>query len=195
GLGRSEMWKRFVAYCRIAAPVYFIFLLIDRAYNFYRFGSWTGTYLPIFAREMRAQDPTLPPNFPWSTPFYEGVLGALFKPEKSIFLFDPLLILALALAFLLWKRMPVAIRAYAIAVLFLLVAYISFYARYAYWAGDFAWGDRYVSTSVQMVAMLAVPLLVHYRGYIGRWMQAGGVRLISLNSGIQFAFFLFLVSL
>ena len=65
--------------------------LVERLYNFYRFGSLTETYLPIFARESRLQDPTLPANFPWSTPFHEGVLGALFKPEKSIFLFDPLL--------------------------------------------------------------------------------------------------------
>ena len=28
-----------------------------------------------------------------------------------------------------------------------------FYARYTYWAGDFAWGDRYVSTAVEMVAL------------------------------------------
>ena len=43
----------------------------------------------IFAKEQRLQDPTLPANFPWSTPFHEGFLGAFFKPEKSIFLFDP----------------------------------------------------------------------------------------------------------
>ena len=64
--------------------------MVERLYNFYRFGSLTQTYLPIFAREQRMQDPTLPANYPWSTPFHEGVLGALFKPEKSIFLFDPL---------------------------------------------------------------------------------------------------------
>jgi len=29
---------------------------------------------------------------------HEGVLGALFKPEKSIFLFDPLIVLAIVLS-------------------------------------------------------------------------------------------------
>ena len=51
-----------------------------------------------------AQDPTLPPTYPWSTPVHEGVLGALFKPEKSIFLFDPLLVLVIILLVILWKR-------------------------------------------------------------------------------------------
>ena len=55
------------------------------------------------------------------------------------------------------------LRAYAMTSLLLLAAYISFYARYTYWAGDFAWGDRYVSTAVELAAMLAVPLLLHYR--------------------------------
>ena len=38
----------------------------------------------------------------------------------------------------------------------LVAGYISFYARYTYWAGDFSWGDRYVSTAVQMVALLSL---------------------------------------
>ena len=86
----ATIWPRLIAYCKIAVPVYALFTLIERWYSYYRFGSWTQSYLPIFAREQRLQDPTLPANFPWSTPFHEGVLGALFKPEKSIFLFDPL---------------------------------------------------------------------------------------------------------
>jgi hypothetical protein len=88
-----ELWQRFLAYSKIAAPTYIFFLFLDRIYQFSRFGSFTNTYVSLFAQEQRLQDPTLPPNFPWSTPFHVGFLGALFKPEKSIFLFDPLLIL------------------------------------------------------------------------------------------------------
>jgi hypothetical protein len=163
GVHGRELWQRIFNYGKVAVPIYAGFGLIERWYNFYRFGSWTQTYLPIFTREQRLQDPTLPANFPWSTPFHEGVLGALFKPEKSIFLFDPLLVLALLLLIFLWKRLGAEVRAYAITSILLLAAYISFYARYTYWAGDFAWGDRYVSTAVEMVAFLAVPLLLRYR--------------------------------
>jgi hypothetical protein len=158
-----ELGQRLVAYCKVAAPVYAVFLMIDRLYQFYRFGSFTNTYVPLFAKEQRLQDPTLPANFPWSTPFHEGFLGALFQPEKSIFLFDPLLILAIVMLLVLWKRVSPEVRAYGVTSLLLLAGYICFYARYTYWAGDFAWGDRYVSTSVELAALLAVPLLLRLR--------------------------------
>jgi hypothetical protein len=160
-----ELWKRLAAYCRVAAPVYAFFLLIDRFYQFYRFGSFTNTYVSLFAKEQRLADPMLPPNFPWSTPFHEGFLGPLLRPEKSIFLFDPLLVLGILLLVLFWKSLTPEVRGYGLTSLLLLLGYICFYARYTYWAGDFAWGDRYVSTSVEMVALLAVPLLLRVRSH------------------------------
>ena len=186
-----KLWVRVIAYCKVTVPVYIFFGIIERFYSWYRFGSWTQTYIPIFARESRMQDPSLPANFPWSTPFHEGVLGALFKPEKSIFLFDPLLLLALLLFVLLWKRMAPESRAYAIASLLLLVGYICFYARYTYWAGDFAWGDRYVSTAVEMVALLSIPLLLRFRLQLAPWTRATGVILVALSFIIQIASLMF----
>ena len=180
-----DLWLRVLAYCKIALPIYAVFAVAERAYSFYRFGSWTQTYIPIFARVSREQDPTLPANFPWSTPFHEGVLGALFKPEKSIFLFDPLLILVLLLIAMTWRRLGVEVRAYAVSSLLLLAGYICFYARYTYWAGDFAWGDRYVSTAVEMVALLTLPLLLRYRANLGRWMWSVGIVLLVVSFIIQ----------
>ncbi len=182
-----ELWRRLLDYARVAAPVYFFFVLIDRVYQFYRFGSFTNTYVSLAAAAQRQQDPTLPPNYPWTTPFHEGFLGPLFKPEKSIFLFDPLLLLAIVMLALLWKRLAPGVRAYAAATLLLLIAYISFYARYFAWAGDFAWGDRYVSTTVELAALLAVPLLLRYREYVSKWMWRAGVALIAASLVIQIA--------
>ena len=156
GRGR-ELWSRAIAYCRVAIPVYIFFGLVERFYSWYRFGSWTQTYIPIFALESRMQDPSLPANFPWSTPLHEGILGALFKPEKSIFLFDPLLILALLMFAIAMEAHDTRGPRLRMSALLLLVGYICFYARYTYWAGDFAWGDRYVSTAVEMVALLSFP--------------------------------------
>jgi hypothetical protein len=186
GRGR-ELWQRFLPYCKVAAPVYAVFLLMDRLYQFYRFGSFTNTYLSTFAKEQRLADPTLPANFPWSTPFHEGFLGALFKPEKSIFLFDPLLVLAILLLVVLWRRLSPEVRAYGVTSLLLLLGYISFYARYTYWAGDFAWGDRYVSTSVELAALLAVPLLLRHRGDVRAWIWRAGIVLVATSLVIQLA--------
>ncbi len=186
------LWRRLIAYGKVAAPVYLFFLVLDRAYQFYRFGSFTNTYVTVAAREQRQIDPTLPANFPWSTPFHAGFLGPLFRPEKSIFLFDPLLVLAIFLLAWLWKRLTPELRAYGAASLLLLLAYICFYARYTYWSGDFAWGDRYVSTTVELVTLIAVPLLMRYRASLNReilgtaiW-RAGCV-LIAVSLTIQLA--------
>jgi hypothetical protein len=184
--GRA-LWQRLLAYCKIAVPVYAFFAIVERLYSFYRFESFTHSYIPIFARVSREQDPTLPAKFPWSTPFHEGVLGALFKPEKSIFLFDPVLILALVLLVLLWNRLDVEVRAYAVTSLLLVVGYISFYARYTYWAGDFAWGDRYVSTAVEMVALLALPLLLRFRTNLSPWIWRGAIAILMVSLIIQIA--------
>ena len=182
-----QLWRRSWEYARTALPVYVFFAIIERSYNFYRFCTWTGTYIPIFARERKALDPTLPANFPWSTPLHEGVLGALFKPEKSIFLFDPLLILSIVLLALLWKRLSGGVRAFGLTSLLLMAGYITFYARYTYWAGDFAWGDRYVSTSVEIAALLSVPLLLRFRASLWPWAWRGGIALIAISLVIQLA--------
>ena len=188
---RRELWHRLISYAKMAFPVYAAFFVIERLYSMYRFGSFTQTYIPIFAREMRAQDPTLPPNFPWSTPLHVGVLGALFQPEKSIFLFDPLLILALLLFIFLWKRMGAVVRAYVVTSLLLVLAYVFFYARYTYWSGDFAWGDRYVSTAVEMVVMLAVPLLLRHRITLPRWVWPASLAILAISFVIQIASLMF----
>ena len=182
-----ELWQRFAAYCKIAAPVYGFFFLVDRLYQFYRFGSFTNNYLSVFGKEQKMLDPTLPANFPWTNPFHRGFLDALFKPEKSIFLFDPLLVLAIVLLIVLWKRLSVEVRAYGVVSLLLALGYICFYASYYSWAGDFAWGDRYVSTAVEMAALLAVPLLLRHRGAVSGWIWRGGMALIAASLVIQIA--------
>jgi hypothetical protein len=39
------LWQRLLAYCKVAAPVYLFFLALDRVYQFYRYGSFTNTYV------------------------------------------------------------------------------------------------------------------------------------------------------
>jgi hypothetical protein len=173
-------------------PVYAVFLVIDRIYQYIRFGSWTTTYLTIFGREQRMLDPTLPANFPFNRGWFEGglqsgVLGPFFMPEKSIFLFDPIFPLALLLMALLWKRLSPAMRAFALATLAMLAAYVLFYARYDWWAGDFAWGDRYISSAVELTTLLAIPLLLRYRQTLGRTVWYLAMTITGISVAIQCA--------
>ncbi|MFY9531867.1 MAG: hypothetical protein WAR24_23430, partial [Candidatus Acidiferrales bacterium] len=182
---------RLVTYLKVAAPVYALFGLIDRAYQYHRFGSFFTTYVQIFAQEQKMRNPALPPAYPFETPFRVGFLGALIAPEKSIFLFDPLLVLTLIISVLLWKRFRPEIRAYVITSLLLLFAHISFYAKYTDWSGDFAWGDRYVSTAAQLVAFISVPLLLRHRKDVSRAVWRLGIALVAVSVVIQFSSVMF----
>jgi len=187
GIRGRALWSRCRIYVATALPVYAFFGLIDRLYQYHRFGSFFNTYIGVVARETRQRNPSLPTSYPFETPFHVGFFGALFAPEKSIFLFDPLLILMILLAVVAWKRFSPAVKAYAITVCILLFAYISFYARYTVWSGDFAWGDRYVSTTVEFVALLAVPLLLRYRSEIGPLVWTTGIAIIAISTAVQIA--------
>jgi hypothetical protein len=173
------------SYAVVAIPVFCLFGLLDRLYQFYRFGSFANTYAGLVAKEAIARDPSLSAKWPWTTPWHEGFLGALFKPEKSIFLFDPLIILALVLLVMHWRKLTPAVRAYSISACVMLLGYLSFYARYFAWAGDFAWGDRYVSTAVELVALMAIPLMLKYRREAGRTVWAMGIGLLAFSVVIQ----------
>src|SRR6202522_1044916 len=187
GVQGRALWKRCKAYIAIALPVYLFFGLLDRLYQVYRFGFGAVfvTYITIIGRETRMRNPSLPPNYPFETPWHVGFFGALFTPEKSIFLFDPLILLMILLCFVAWKRFSPDVKAYAIMSVPLLLAYMSFYARYTVWSGDFAWGDRYVSTTVELASLLAVPLLMRHRDQVGRAVWTIGLALLAISTVIQ----------
>jgi hypothetical protein len=182
-----EFLARLRGYTRAALPAYAACLLVDRLYQYYRFGSFFNTYVSLAAEQQRKLDPSLPPNFPWTTPLREGLLGPLITPEKSIFLFDPLIVLTLLLALVLWKQFRSEIKAYLLAVSCLLVMYIFFYARYFVWSGDFAWGDRYITTPVQLLAMISIPLLLRHRANVGRIVWRLGLGVTAVSVAIQLA--------
>lgn len=195
GVRGRELWNKCRSYLAIALPVYLFFGLVDRFYQFYRFGSFFNTYVSVFAKEMMRRNPTLPVKYPFETPFHVGLFGALFTPEKSIFLFDPLLILMIVLAAVAWRRFSGAAKAYIATSALLLLAYISFYARYTVWSGDSAWGDRYVSTSAELAALLAVPLLLLHRSEIGKLVWSVGIALVAVSVVVQAASVAFWLSL
>jgi len=182
----------FGTYLRIALPVYAVFFAFDRIYQYIRFASWTNTYVDVFAREQRQMNPTLPASFPFHGEWIHngidsGILGPFVAPAKTIFLIDPMFLLALLLTALLWKRLPPAMRAFLAAAFIMLGAYIVFYARYFWWAGDFAWGDRYISSAVELTILLAIPLLLRYRKTLSRTIWCAALTLTAASVVIQCA--------
>jgi hypothetical protein len=195
GKSVGDAWRRFREYAAVALPIYAVFLVIDRCYQYYRFGSFFNTYVTVVAQQAREMNPSLPANYPFETPFHVGFFGALFAPEKSIFLFDPLLILIVVLVVVGWKRFNAAVKAFLISTSLLLLIYICFYARYTVWSGDSAWGDRYVSTAAQLLAFISVPLLMHYRRELGGVIWRLGLAIVACAVAIQVASVMFWLSL
>jgi hypothetical protein len=178
-------WARLGGYFRRAGLCYAGFVIIDRLYQYHRFGSFFSTYVTLLAEQQKKYDTSLPPNFPWSTPLHVGVLGPLITPEKSIFLFDPLIILTLLLSLLLWKRFRPEVKAFLIAGSWLLAIYILFYARYFVWSGDFAWGDRYITTPVQLLAVISIPLLLRHISDVGKVVRRFSIAVAIISVAIQ----------
>jgi len=133
-------------------------LVLDRWYQYYRFGSIFGTYIGITESQLRS--PGMPENYYFSYPFWKGFWGALFSPDKSVLLFDPLLIVLLALAIWNWRRLERDLQALLALLGILAFIYIAAAAKYIAFGGDVAWGDRYVLLPIQLLCLFAVPLLL-----------------------------------
>jgi hypothetical protein len=178
---RESLAHRLWEYVKVCAPFYLGYALIDRAYHFYRFGQCCTNYIGLYGEQARRMDPSLPANFPYTLPFWQGFLGPLISPEKSVFLFDPLLIVVIVIACIAWHSLASHIKALIVAMTILLLAYMAFHARLFFWGGDVAWGDRYLTTPVQMLALLALPLVLRHGAHLGKTFWLGTKAIISLS--------------
>jgi hypothetical protein len=133
------------------------FVLLERCIQFWRFGNWTATY---YSGMLAAAVTASGSNRLYRHPFWKGLWAALGSPSDSIFLFDPLLTLAVVLLAISWKRLSAEVKCYAIGALASLTVYLLFYATYESPTGETSWGDRYVTTPVLLLALLGVPLVL-----------------------------------
>ena len=142
----------------VGLPVTLLSLAVDRLYHWWRFGSWWGTYMQLYGAQARAAVPSLPASFPWNGSLLAGALGPFLALEKSIFLFDPLLLVTVGIAVARWSQLVPRVRAFVAATLCLLGAKVAAYARFYDWGGNASWGDRYLTVPVHALCLLAVPL-------------------------------------
>jgi hypothetical protein len=76
----------------------------------------------------------------WRENVLVGLWGLLLSPGKSVLLFSPVLLLAIAGA----RRLITHRRHVAIAIALVVAPIVLVYARYTFWSGDWAWGPRYL---------------------------------------------------
>jgi hypothetical protein len=122
---------------------------------------WVGLLLPIAAAlawtgwYSLLRDGTLIPQVyggSFKAPLWHGLYGLLLSGGKSLFVFNPVLLLAVPGAVLLWRRD----RALTVLVLVLVAARALFFARWSVWYGGVAWGPRFLMPVVGPLSLLAV---------------------------------------
>lgn len=110
------------------------------AYNWVRFGSPTNTGYGTegFSGDLLA-----------------GLQGLLLTPGRSLFVYSPVLLLALAGAVALYRRH----RPFAVAVLASIVCYVVAMAAWHSWDGGWTWGSRLLTPILPLVGLLCAPVV------------------------------------
>ncbi|MFM7442092.1 MAG: hypothetical protein ACKO2V_26410, partial [Snowella sp.] len=166
--------------------------MLGRIFDWNRYGSFWTTgkiveELQIATDPIWRGMPQMPKGFPVLNPPHVGILGVLFAPAKSIFIYDPFLLPCLILAIFLWRRMSPYLQWYIITAVLNLCLHLAAYSELIYWHGDSAWGARYQVTSVQLLLLPLIALLIQ------QLLAASGLKkrliqsLIALAIIVQFA--------
>jgi hypothetical protein len=116
----------------------------------------------------------------FDTPLLTGLHGFLFSPGKSVFIFAPPIILALAGIRSLWRRKRSLA---ALAILFPLIDLL-FFAKYSQWEGGYCVGPRYLVPALVFLCLGLGPALAgSQKGY--RSLKTLAVILFVLGAVVQ----------
>lgn len=137
-----ERVKRFAPYAGLG---FLPGLTLMLWYNYVRFGD--AFFTRSYSNGPAGRDGAIGFISPWST----GLFGIFLSPGKSIFLYCPLLILAL----FLWKKLWGKHQSSTLFVAFAGSAVILAHAKFYTWSGDWAWAARY---AVPVTPLLLAPL-------------------------------------
>jgi hypothetical protein len=137
----ARSWQAALRFCVALMPA----VIVTAGYNTLRFGApWrTGYFFATF-----------------NHPLVAGLYGLLFSPAAGLFIYVPLLPLALVGLYLAMRRLPLL----AATALVLLGLRILVYAVWFGWSAYWAWGPRYL---VPAMPLLAVGLIEVCRRWSG----------------------------
>ncbi len=166
--------------------------LVSRILDDWRYGGFWATGKIVEQQQLTTDPmwnglPDLPANYPWINDPSVGILGALFSPAKSIFLYDPLLVPCLILGVVLWRKLHPFLKWYLAVGVMNLGLHLLAYSRFVFWHGDAAWGARYHVTSVHLLLLPLLALFAQrllYSRRLKAWVMRG---LIVLAIAIQLA--------
>lgn len=110
------------------------------AYNWIRFGSPTNTGYGAEG---------------FSSNLLAGLQGLLLTPGRSLFVYSPILLLALFGAVPLYRRH----RPFAVAALASIACYVFMMAAWHSWDGGWTWGSRLLTPILPLMGLLCAPII------------------------------------
>ncbi|MBV8506499.1 MAG: hypothetical protein JOZ11_11930, partial [Alphaproteobacteria bacterium] len=139
--------------------------ILGRLFDFARYGSLWTTGQTVWLQHINSDPlfaglPLLPQGFPFTNDASVGVVGVLFSPAKSVFIYDPLLLPCLIVAWIAWRDLGPYVRGLILLGLLNLALHVAMTSRLDFWHGDGAWGARYHVTSVDLLLIPLMALLV-----------------------------------
>jgi len=137
------------------------FLLMYFLYNFLRFGSIVEAGY----------------GHGFTTPLWVGVVGHLFTPGKSIFLYNPILIIAVIGFYDFIKARPHE----ALLVGLVFIGHLILYSKWECWMGGMCWGSRFLLVTFPYLIIASGFLLLRKKR---RWWKAF-MLLLSLGFIVQ----------
>lgn len=134
----------------MAAAVLGMAVAVYLSYNYYVFGDPLQIGYPTSVEAGKHVTS-------FETPLRVGLLGFLFSPGKSIFLFAPPILLALVGLPALWRRD----RGLATVAGLSLPITLGFFARYTQWEGGYCFGPRYLLPALALLSLALGPVLAN----------------------------------
>jgi len=173
--GKIRIWLPRIL---VAGAVCAVFVGIDRAYHFYRFESWTSTYYDIIFAQR--SDVVAPGDITIGFP------ALVWSIKHNIWQFDPVAVLGLLALPVGWRWLGGCQRIFALAAVLLLAVYLLFYSStHDQFDGAAAWGCRYVTTPMVLLAAFGMAAVTSHRGNYPRWLRHLAVVLVAGGLAVQ----------
>ena len=100
----------------------------------------------------------------FDTPILVGLRGFLFSPGKSVFIFAPPILLAIAGL----RKLARLDKGLAVVAGGLPIVYLLFYATFTQWEGGFCVGPRYLVPAISVLCLGLGPVLQNARAWVRR---------------------------
>jgi hypothetical protein len=109
--------------------------------------------------------------------WWQGLVGLLVSPGRGLFLYAPVVLLALPAAPAFFRRQ----RAEAVLSWAIILAHLLLYGKWFMWHGGYAWGPRFIVPTLPFFVVAMAPAVEWARQRSGRW---GGFLALAVFSGL-----------